>query len=214
MIASNACGSIVIVHCPIFTMQSLGGFRNSSAEGGSFARRLTGLVQNFSKMPSMTHLRRERSRDSAITLLSQTLELLHNREIDSMHTSQQLTDTRSTTNHPAVVYQPLAAVYQAITPSAADPPARPASAASSVQAAVCSSSSSSQPLREQKPSLGAFVSGSPSLSLLDARSGVGGWKVDVGTRRRKYEVNAKRADEVSARRRVDLIRQRRTCLRQ
>lgn len=69
MIASKTCGSIVIVHCPIFVMESLGGFLSSSTGRPSLGFFFEGLVQYFSKMPSLSHFLLDRSSDSAKTRL-------------------------------------------------------------------------------------------------------------------------------------------------
>lgn len=69
MIASKTCGSIVIVHCPIFVIESLGGFLSSSTGRPSLGFFFDGFVQYFSKMPSLSHFLLDRSSDSANTRL-------------------------------------------------------------------------------------------------------------------------------------------------
>ena len=66
MVASNMCGSTVMITWPSLTMESLAGFLGSSAVT---PRRFEGLDQYFSKMPSLIHLLRDRDRDSARTPL-------------------------------------------------------------------------------------------------------------------------------------------------
>lgn len=72
IIASKTCGSIVIVHCPIFVIESLGGFLSSSTGLPSLGFFFDGFVQYFSKMPSLSHFLLDRSSDSAKTRLFHT----------------------------------------------------------------------------------------------------------------------------------------------
>lgn len=67
MVASNVCGSIVIVTVPAFVMLSLGGFLGSSL---MTPFRLCGFVQYFSNKPSLIQRLRDLDRDSARTPLS------------------------------------------------------------------------------------------------------------------------------------------------
>ena len=57
------------MHCPIFVMESLGGFLSSSTGRPSLGFFFDGFVQYFSKMPSLSHFLLDRSRDSAKTRL-------------------------------------------------------------------------------------------------------------------------------------------------
>jgi hypothetical protein len=66
IVASKTCGSTVMVTDPTLIMLSLGGFFGSSYITPFL---LYGLVQYFSKMPSLIHFCRDRPRDSDNTPL-------------------------------------------------------------------------------------------------------------------------------------------------
>lgn len=116
MIASKTCGSIVIVHCPIFVMESLGGFLSSSTGRPSLGFFFDGFVQYFSKMPSLSHFLLDRSSDSAKTRLFHRkksvyphAKLIGHPQGACLLTSRQWTGIRSTTSHLVVAARQSAA---------------------------------------------------------------------------------------------------------
>ncbi len=74
MVASNTCGSTVIVTWPILVIVSLGGLLESSF---TTPFRLVGFVQYFSNTPSFIHFWRDLDSDSAITPLERRWSELH-----------------------------------------------------------------------------------------------------------------------------------------